>query len=100
MQVCDGPVLREMLRDDELEMLVCGLPHLDFEALQAAAKYEGGFSAEHPTVRSFWQVLRELPLDKKKRFLAFATGSDRCAACFIETVSWYLWQAADTSGYC
>ena len=79
MQVCDGPVLRDMLRDDELELLVCGLPHLDFEALQAAAKYEGGFSAEHPTVRSFWQVLREMPLDKKKRFLAFATGSDRCA---------------------
>ena len=79
MQVCDGPVLRNMLRDDELELLVCGLPHLDFEALQAAARYEGGFSAEHPTVRSFWQVLREMPLDKKKRFLAFATGSDRCA---------------------
>ena len=78
MQVCDGPVLREMLRDDELELLVCGLPHLDFEALQAAARYEGGYSAEHPAVRSFWQVLRELPLDKKKRFLSFATGSDRC----------------------
>ena len=27
-------MLREMLRDDELELLVCGLPHLDFEALQ------------------------------------------------------------------
>ena len=77
-QVCDGPVLREMLRDDELELLVCGLPHLDFEALHAAARYEGGFSAEHPTVQSFWRVLKGLPLDKKKRFLAFATGSDRC----------------------
>ena len=77
MQVCDGPVLREMLRDDELELLVCGLPHLDFEALQAAARYEGGFSAEHPAVQSFWRMLKGLPLDKKKRFLAFATGSDR-----------------------
>ena len=76
-QVCDGPVLREMLRDDELELLVCGLPHLDFEALQATARYDGGFSAEHPTVQSFWRVLKGLPLDKKKRFLAFATGSDR-----------------------
>ena len=51
-QVCDGPVLREMLRDDELELLVCGLPHLDFEALQAAARYDGGFSAEHPLCRA------------------------------------------------
>jgi len=72
-------VLREMLRDDELELLVCGLPHLDFEALQSAAKYEGGYSAEHAVVRSFWQVLKELPLDKKKRFLSFVTGSDRCS---------------------
>jgi hypothetical protein len=28
----------------ELELLVCGLPHLDFEQLEAAAKYEGGYS--------------------------------------------------------
>lgn len=44
---------------------------------QAAARYEGGYGADHPTVRAFWEVMRDLPLDQKRRFLAFATGSDR-----------------------
>ena len=59
-------MLREMLRDDELELLVCGLPHLDFEALQATARYDGGFSAEHPTVQSFWRVAEGPPAGQEE----------------------------------
>lgn len=33
---------------------------------------------DHPSVRSFWAVLRGLPLEQKRAFLAFTTGSDRC----------------------
>ena len=74
--MCGGPALT-LFSFLELELLVCGLPHLDFKALERSARYEGGFSAEHPTVRQFWEVLHSLPLDAKKRFLAFTTGSDR-----------------------
>lgn len=73
-----GPALG-LLRDEELELLVCGLPHLDFDALEAAARYEGGFNAEHPLIRALWRIVKALPLEKKRRFLAFATGSDRRA---------------------
>ncbi len=76
VQVCGGPALT-LFSFLELELLVCGLPHLDFKALERSARYEGGFSAEHPTIRQFWEVLHSLPLDAKKRFLAFTTGSDR-----------------------
>lgn len=77
VQVAGGAALT-LLQDEELELLVCGLPHLDFDALEAAARYEGGFSAEHPLIRQFWRIVQSLPLDKKRRLLAFATGSDRC----------------------
>lgn len=36
-QVCDGPALK-LFRFEELELLVCGLPHLDFGALKSGAK--------------------------------------------------------------
>ena len=52
------------------------------QALQQAARYEGGFSADHPTVRGFWEVVQALPLVQKRAFLAFATGSDRCRHLF------------------
>lgn len=45
MLLCDGPALR-LFTPAELEQLVCGNPNLDFRALQAAAQYRGGFSAD------------------------------------------------------
>ena len=50
LQVCGGYAL-SLFRYDELERLVCGLPHLDFEALKAAARYEAGYHATHPTMQ-------------------------------------------------
>lgn len=40
VQVCNGPALT-LFTPTDLELLVCGLPHLDFEALQRVARYEG-----------------------------------------------------------
>ncbi|GFR49165.1 hypothetical protein Agub_g11186, partial [Astrephomene gubernaculifera] len=50
---------------------------LDFGALEAHARYEGGYHRQHPVIVWFWQVLSELDLDAKRRFLAFTTGCDR-----------------------
>lgn len=76
MQVCGGPALT-LFRPEELELLVCGLPHLDFEDLHSAARYDGGYNQEHPTVKAFWDVLSSFTLAEKKLFLKFTTGCDR-----------------------
>ena len=75
-QVCGGYAL-SLFRHEELELLVCGLPHLDFEALQRAARYEAGDHAQHPTVQALWRVIHSLTLEQKKHFLFFTTGCDR-----------------------
>lgn len=75
-QVCGGPALT-LFQSEELELLVCGLPHLDFEALQAVARYEGGYNQAHSTIKAFWGVLHAFSLQEKKLFLKFTTGSDR-----------------------
>ena len=74
--LCDGPVLR-LFRPQELEVLVCGTPHLDFKALEANAKYEGSFTAESKVVQWLWTVVGEMSLEDKRKFLKFFTGSDR-----------------------
>ena len=76
LQVCGGLALR-LFRCDELELLVCGLPHLDFLGLKSAAQYEGGFSPSHPTIADFWDVVMALTFEQKKSFLRFCTGCDR-----------------------
>ncbi|KAL4425546.1 hypothetical protein ABPG75_009562 [Micractinium tetrahymenae] len=76
LRVCSGPALT-LFTPAELELLICGLPHLDFEALQRVAKYEGGYTQDSSAVRWFWQVLQGLSLEQKRAFLQFTTGSDR-----------------------
>lgn len=76
VRVAGGPAL-ELLAPAELELLACGLPHLDFAALEKSARYDGGFDASSPAVAWFWEVVRALPLAAKRRLLDFATGSDR-----------------------
>jgi hypothetical protein len=47
-------ILNALCRHEEVELLVCGLPHLDFNALKHGARYEGGFSAESPIIKTLW----------------------------------------------
>ena len=75
-QVCTGPAL-SLFRFEELELLVCGLPHYNFTDLQKAAKYDGGYHADHPRIKVFWSIIHHFTLEQKKRFLLFTTGSDR-----------------------
>ncbi|KAJ0401628.1 hypothetical protein P43SY_006007 [Pythium insidiosum] len=74
--VCNGEVL-EMFRWEELQLLVCGSPELDFEALEEAARYEDGYTEESECIRNFWSVVHEFSLEEKKKLLRFSTGSDR-----------------------
>lgn len=74
--VCGGECL-QLFRWEELELLICGSPVLDFEALERVTQYDDGYSRDHPTILLLWEVIHSLPLEMKKRFLFFSTGSDR-----------------------
>ena len=50
MMLCGGPAIH-LFSATELERLVCGNPILDFAALQANARYDGGYHAEHKVTR-------------------------------------------------
>ncbi|MEW5307247.1 MAG: hypothetical protein WDW36_009655 [Sanguina aurantia] len=71
-----GPAMR-LFNSQELERLVCGSPNLDFEALQRAASYDGGFTPQSRAVVWLWQIVQGLALSDKKALLKFFTGSDR-----------------------
>lgn len=65
-----------LFNPNELELLVCGLPHLNFGELERAAAYEG-YTPQHATVQSFWRTVHAFSLEEKKRFLSFVTGCNR-----------------------
>uniref|UniRef100_A0A8C9WK70 HECT and RLD domain containing E3 ubiquitin protein ligase 4 n=1 Tax=Scleropages formosus TaxID=113540 RepID=A0A8C9WK70_SCLFO len=75
-KVCGGKVL-ELFQPSELQAMVIGNTNYDWKELEKTTEYKGEYWAEHPTIKLFWEVFHELPLEKKKQFLLFLTGSDR-----------------------
>lgn len=76
LKVCGGEIL-SLFQPSELMAMVVGNSNYNWEEMEKNAVYKGEYSATHPTVRLFWEVFHEFPLEKKKQFLLFLTGSDR-----------------------
>lgn len=55
-----------LFRPEELELLICGNPQLDFDALEENSKYEDGYTRDDPVVRRFWEVCDNFVEEKKK----------------------------------
>lgn len=65
----------DLFLPEELELLVVGTPELDFEALEANAKYEGGYDQDSEVVKNFWKFVKEASPEAQKKLLKFATAS-------------------------
>lgn len=75
-KVCGGKVLR-LFHSQELMTLVVGNENYDWEEFERNAEYKNGYTSHDSTIKLFWEVFHELPLEEKKKFLLFLTGSDR-----------------------
>ncbi|XP_033986178.1 probable E3 ubiquitin-protein ligase HERC3 [Trematomus bernacchii] len=76
LKVCGGEIL-SLFQPSELMAMVVGNNNYNWEEMEKNAVYKGEYTATHPTVRLFWEVFHEFPLEQKKQFLLFLTGSDR-----------------------
>ncbi|XKL68820.1 hypothetical protein PGB90_006589 [Kerria lacca] len=75
-KVCGGRVL-QLFHAQELMSVVIGNEDYDWYQLENNATYKKGYNSSDPTIRMFWEVFHELPLEDKKKFLLYLTGSDR-----------------------
>eukprot|EP00928_Gymnodinium_smaydae_P030488 TRINITY_DN2265_c2_g1_i1.p1 TRINITY_DN2265_c2_g1~~TRINITY_DN2265_c2_g1_i1.p1 ORF type:complete len:1695 (+),score=310.16 TRINITY_DN2265_c2_g1_i1:68-5086(+) len=73
-RVCNSPLF-DVLSPHELEAIVAGDKDLDFSHLRLGVQYEG-FSPTEQYVEDLWTVLEGFDVQRRRRFLAFCTGSD------------------------
>jgi E3 ubiquitin-protein ligase NEDD4 len=62
----------------ELELLMCGLPHIDMEDWQEHTEYSGEYDEvgpDHPTCQWFWEVVTDFDDEMRARLLQFVTGT-------------------------
>ncbi|KFM81417.1 Ubiquitin-protein ligase E3A, partial [Stegodyphus mimosarum] len=75
--VTDDSPLKVLFRPEEIELLVCGSKNFDFNALEEATEYDGGYLSDTPIIKWFWELVHEFSLEQKRKLLQFTTGSDR-----------------------
>lgn len=67
----------DLFLPEELELLVVGTPELDFEALEANTKYEGGYDKDSEVVKNFWKFVNEATPEAQVKLLKFAAASTK-----------------------
>lgn len=77
LMVTDESPLSFLFRPEEVEQLVCGSKNFDFNALEEATEYDGGYTPDTPIIKNFWELVHAMSMDNKRKLLQFATGSDR-----------------------
>jgi len=62
----------------ELELLMCGLPHIDLQDWRVNTEYSGNYEyvdEDYPVCAWFWEVVESFDEEMKARLLQFVTGS-------------------------
>ncbi|XP_013137375.1 PREDICTED: E3 ubiquitin-protein ligase NEDD4 isoform X5 [Papilio polytes] len=76
----DGLVPLPLLKifdENELELLVCGIQHIDVRDWRTNTLYKGDYHANHLVVQWFWRVVLSFSNEMRSRLLQFVTGTSR-----------------------
>mmetsp|Transcript_15912 Transcript_15912/g.26674 ORF Transcript_15912/g.26674 Transcript_15912/m.26674 type:complete len:445 (-) Transcript_15912:1914-3248(-) len=76
-QVIPAPALCSLFDENELELLICGLPSIDVRDLKANTQYLGGYTAYSPQIRWFWEIVGAYSSEQKAKLLQFITGTTK-----------------------
>lgn len=68
--------LIKIFNHKELELLISGLPTIDFDDLRANTDYQNINESDH-VVQWFWEALLEFDATEAAEFLQFVTGSSK-----------------------
>jgi E3 ubiquitin-protein ligase HUWE1 len=71
-----SPELICIFSPTELELLVCGLPDVNIDELQANTEYHQ-YKPTEEIIQWFWEVLRSFNRQERASFLQFVTGTSK-----------------------
>ncbi|XP_062529854.1 E3 ubiquitin-protein ligase NEDD4 isoform X10 [Bombyx mori] len=69
--------LLKIFDEHELELLLCGIQHIDVRDWRSNTLYKGDYHANHLVVQWFWRVVLSFSNEMRSRLLQFVTGTSR-----------------------
>ncbi|OZJ01837.1 hypothetical protein BZG36_05295, partial [Bifiguratus adelaidae] len=70
------PHLISIFNEQELELLISGLPDIDIDDWKNNTEYQG-YTASSPQVQWFWRAVRSFDQEERAKLLQFATGTSK-----------------------
>lgn len=68
----------DIFNEHELQLLISGsVDGFDVDDLRAHTNYTGGYHEDHYVIEMFWDVIKNLSLENRRKLLKFATGCSR-----------------------
>ncbi|XP_074037409.1 E3 ubiquitin-protein ligase Nedd4 isoform X1 [Leptinotarsa decemlineata] len=63
--------------EHELELLMCGIQHIDVKDWKQNTLYKGDYHSNHIVIQWFWRVVLSFSNEMRARLLQFVTGTSR-----------------------
>jgi len=70
------PKLLSIFNEQELELLICGLPDIDVNDLKANTEYKG-IPSSSQLIQWFWEVVDDMTQEEKANLVQFVTGTSK-----------------------
>ncbi|KAI8637213.1 hypothetical protein BD408DRAFT_447787 [Parasitella parasitica] len=73
--VIPAPLI-QIFNEQELELLISGLPDIDIDDWKNNTEYQG-YAASSPPIQWFWRAVRSFDQEERAKLLQFATGTSK-----------------------
>lgn len=90
----------EFLSPELLKDIAEGYQGFDIQELKAVAKYEDGYTEDHPLIKAFWEIVEAYSIEEQRRLLEFVTASDRVPVNGIRSVAFHILRHGRDSEVC
>ena len=69
--------LISVFNEQELELLISGMPEIDLDDWKANCEYHGGYTIASPQIQWFWRAVRSYDSETRAKLIQFVTGTSK-----------------------
>ncbi|KAJ2908295.1 E3 ubiquitin-protein ligase tom1, partial [Coemansia aciculifera] len=69
--------LIQIFNEQELELLISGMPDIDVDDWRNNTEYHGGFNSGSAQIQWFWRAVRSFDQEERAKLLQFVTGTSK-----------------------
>ena len=69
--------LISVFNEQEVELLISGMPEIDFDDWKGHCEYHGGYTIASPQIQWFWRAVRSFDQETRAKLIQFVTGTSK-----------------------